>query len=73
MTLIPEGLRTRKASELAIEALARETALPLDRARQLYEEAYARLARDARIQPYLPVLAAREARATAKAARRAAR
>ena len=51
--------RTQKNDELAIEALAKETSVSVDKVRELYMTEHARLTAHARIKTFVSVFAAR--------------
>ena len=51
--------RQQKVDDQAIEALAKETHVEVDRIRELYQTAHAQLAAQARIKTYLSVIATR--------------
>lgn len=51
-----------ETSRNAIEALARETARPIDEVKEVYESELARLSADARITDYLILFASRRTR-----------
>jgi hypothetical protein len=53
-----------KAAEIAIESLARETHADIELVRSLYEHEHNRLASQAKIRTYLPVITARIVRMT---------
>lgn len=60
----PDSRKLRQATELAIESLARETRLDIQLVRSLYEHEHERLAAQAKIKTYLPVITARLVRMT---------
>jgi len=52
-------LKAQQMQEQAIEALAKELPVSVDKVRELYEAEHARLLEHARIKTYVPVIAAR--------------
>jgi hypothetical protein len=64
-----DAVRQRKAQELAIEAIAKETNAGIDIVRELYEAEHARLAAQATIKTYVTVFASRLVRSALQEAR----
>ena len=64
-----DGRRVRRLHEQAIDSLVNETKVDEDVVRMLYEAEHARLAADAKIKTYVPVIAASIVRKTLRSNR----